>query len=84
MYRHRHKIYDEEERCIIPEAVKAEWQTSSSLRATRLAFNLFTASVNWCEDGEEIYCTPDTIFDSYDAPFFVEAVKLRMYPAFDE
>lgn len=83
-YNHRHQLYNEEERCIIPEAVKEEWQTGSSLKITRLAFNLFTASINWCEDGEEMYCTPDYIFDSSDAPYFVEAVRLRMYSAFDE
>lgn len=31
-----------------------------------------------------MYCTPDYIFDSSDAPYFVEAVRLRMYSAFDE
>ncbi len=83
-YNHRHQLYNEEERCIIPEAVKEEWQTGSTLKLTRLAFNLFTASINWCEDGEENYCTPDYIFDSSDAPYFVEAVRLRMYSAFEE
>lgn len=83
-YENRRDLYSEDSGCIIPEGLEAGWQTPGSLRVTRLAFNLFTSDVDWCEEGKEVYCTPDRLFDSFDAPYFVEALKLRFYDAFKE
>ena len=83
-YRHRNELYNIEEGCIIPDGLRAEWQTSTSLKVTRLAFNLFTAGSAWCPDDEMHLVTPDAIFDSNLAQFFVEAIRLRMYPVFDD
>lgn len=83
-YRHRNELYNIEEGCIIPDGLRAEWQTSTSLKVTRLAFNLFTAGSGWCPDDEMHLITPDAIFDSNLAPYFVEAIRLRMYPVFDD
>lgn len=37
-------FYDEKERTIKPEVINSGWQTSGSVRITRLAFQLFTDS----------------------------------------
>ncbi|MBQ5562793.1 MAG: hypothetical protein IIT39_05355, partial [Clostridia bacterium] len=38
---HIREIYDFDENTIIPNALDKEWQTSTSRKTTRLAFNLF-------------------------------------------
>ncbi len=77
-------------RLIKPEVLQEGWQTSGSNRITRLAFQLFTDGTptaitfdekdNSQEDFREcqFYSVSD-IFCCENAPFFVEAVKLR-YP----
>lgn len=54
------------------------WQTSSSLRLTRLALNLWNG---YAEQGEERMSTPYELFSCEYAPYFYEAVKLR-YPEY--
>ena len=83
-------FYDEKERTIKPEVINNGWQTSGSVRITRLAFQLFTDStptaIEYDKDDNpqysfkecQLYSVSDTFCCSY-APFFVEAVKLR-YP----
>lgn len=83
-------FYDEKERTIKPEVINSGWQTSGSVRITRLAFQLFTDStptaIEYDKDDNpqysfkecQLYSVSDTFCCSY-APFFVEAVKLR-YP----
>lgn len=83
-YNHRKDLYDEEERCIIPEGTSKAWQTSTSLKVTRLAFNLYTSSLLWCEEEERSYCTPDDLFSCCYAPYFVEALKIRHSNYFTE
>ena len=81
-------MYDAKERCIVPEALCAEWQTSSSKKATRLAFNLFTgrpaSAYNGTDNPDfdecERYGVSDIFCCGY-APYFVEAIKLR-YPEY--
>lgn len=81
-------FYDEKERTIKPEVINSGWQTSGSVRITRLAFQLFTDStptaIEYDKDDNpqysfkecQLYSVSDTFCCSY-APFFVEAVKLR-------
>lgn len=69
------------------EALEKSWQTSTSLKTTRLAFNLWNGC---CDDGEEYtdtegYKVPlpsnkyavDQIFSSALAEYYWQAVKLR-------
>ena len=80
-------IYNIGGRTIIPDAIRQPWQTGSSLKVTRLAFQLFTDSTPtaFTRNAEHIdeckrYSVSD-IFCCCFAPFFVEAIKLR-YPEF--
>lgn len=69
------------------DALEKSWQTSTSLKTTRLAFNLWNGC---CDDGEEYtdtegYKVPlpsnkyavDQIFSSSLAEYYWQAVKLR-------
>lgn len=83
---HFSECFDTNEWCIVPESLDAAWQTSGSLRITRLAFNLWNGwSYNNLEDADTSHCssmfTPENIFDCEFAPFFCEAIKLR-YPEY--
>lgn len=85
-------FYDEANRQIKTEVLQEGWQTSGSKRITRLAFQLFTDGTptaitfdekdNSQEDFREcqFYSVSD-IFCCENAPFFVEAIKLR-YPEY--
>lgn len=76
---------------IKPDGLHKGWQTSTSMRVTRLAFNLWNGC---CSDGEtytdkqgyetelpSAEYTPDNIFCDGYAPYFFEAIKLR-YPQY--
>jgi len=72
----------------VPDAINAGWQTSGSMRVTRLAFNLFTdcAATAYSDDDypdvvELKYYSVSDIFCCEYAPYFIEAIKLR-YPEF--
>ena len=86
-------IYDAKDRSIVPETLYAEWQTSGSMKVTRLAFQLFTdttptartydeAKNRIIEDYDECkrYSVSDIFCCGY-APYFYEAIKLR-YPEY--
>jgi hypothetical protein len=80
-------IYDSGLREINPDAIHESWQTGSSLKVTRLAFQLFTDSTPSAFYNEyynfkecKHYCVSDIFCCSF-APFFVEAVRLR-YPEY--
>lgn len=75
--------------CIKLNALTKSWQTSTSLKTTRLAFNLWNGC---CDDGEEYvdndgYKVPlpsskyavDNIFDSPLAKYYFVAVNLRFF-----
>ena len=79
-------LYNIEDKSIVPEAIHCAWQTSGSLKVTRLAFQLFTdgtpsallAPGNPDFDECRRYSVSD-IFCCRYAPYFVEAIKIR-YP----
>ena len=81
-------LYDFDDKSIKPDAITEGWQTSGSIRITRLAFNLFTdrpataynENVSGDFDECRMYSVSD-IFCCEFAPYFVEAIKLR-YPEF--
>ena len=80
-YKHRSGLYDEAERIIKPDGLKADWQTGTTTRLTLLAFNLFTNSTAFCPDDMTAYCTPEYIFCCDLAPYFWQAIKIR-YPEY--
>lgn len=77
------RMYDFKERCIISECLAEEWQTGTSLKTTRLAFNLFNGGLGWCDEEDRRLVTPAEIFCCKYAPYYFEAVKLR-YPEYTD
>jgi hypothetical protein len=71
-------LFDFKEDCIKPEGLSAPWQTGSTYRQCRLAFNLWNG---WTEEGKETRSTPYELFDCSFAPYFFEAIRLR-YPEY--
>lgn len=91
---HIDDVYDFQEHLIIPDAVHRAWQTSGSLKATRIAFNLYANCVpegntdaaetlnEAIDEANTITAyTVEEIFDCPYAPFFWQAIQLR-YPEF--
>lgn len=82
-YRNKSSIFNIEKGIIIPEGVNEGWQTSSSLRVTRLIYNLWNGYCYDESDDEDLpvssdYTVSEIFYDS-DARYYFEAVKLR-YP----
>ncbi|MCD9025414.1 DUF6075 family protein [Cohnella silvisoli] len=73
---HIHDLFDFTNGGIKSKGLSASWQTGSSIRVSRLAFNLWNG---WTEAGGERYSTPHELFDCSYAPYFFEAIHLR-YP----
>lgn len=84
---HVSEIFDFEEDCIKPDALQKPWQTGTSRKTTRLAFNLWNGC---CSDGETYtdedgYTADlpsgeygvDAIFCCSYAPYYWEAIKIR-------
>ena len=78
--KHIDNIYDFSEHCIKPDCLAEGWQTGTSLKTCRLAFNLFNG-LGWCDEEDRYLVTPAEIFCCCLAPFYWEAVKLR-YPEY--
>lgn len=79
--KHINDLYDFKEDCIKPAGLDKAWQTGTSRKTTRLAFNLYTGHTDWGDDDESKRCTPSDIFCSEYAPYYWEAVKVR-YPEY--
>lgn len=78
-------LYNFKERCIEFEGLTEPWQTGTTTRVTRLAFNLFNGfSGNTGEEGNNDDCcsyTPYNLFDNSLMIYMLEAVKL-LYPTY--
>ena len=80
--RHIDSLYDFDARCIKLEGFNQPWQTSSTLRCCRLAFNLFNG---FCSTGEDwdnlendaVSYTPYELFGGSNTVYMCEAVKIR-------
>ena len=68
------RLFDFKEDCIKLEGLHDGWQTSGSIKACLLAFNLWGGYTD--EDGGS-YITPDNLFACSYAKYFVEGIKLR-------
>ena len=90
---HINDLYDFEERIIIIEGLEKAWQTHTSLKTARLAFNLYNG---YCYDGQTYkgsdgqerdlpseYYSPAHLFACSYAPYFWQAIKIR-YPEYSE
>ena len=75
---------------IIFEGLNKPFQTSTSLKTTRLAFNLWSGTVYDSDEPETYidtngekkyvpnkYYAPDTIFNCTYAPYYFESIKIR-------
>jgi len=71
-------LFDFTDGCIKPEGLSAAWQTGSTRRLCRLAFNLWNG---WAEVENETRATPYWLFDCSFAPYFFEAIRL-LYPKY--
>ncbi len=71
-------LFDFKDSGIQPDGLSAPWQTGSTRRLCRLAFNLWNG---WAEEGKERYSSPYDLFDCSFAPYFFEAIRLR-YPEY--
>ena len=86
---HVTEIFDFEQKCLKTECLKAGWQTSSSEKAIRMAFNLFSGEIPTVDyedkvDNQLKECqnyTVNELFYSSFAPYFWQAVQLR-YPEY--
>ncbi len=63
-------LFDFEQDSIKVNGLSADWQSSSTKKITRLAFNLWN-------DYQDEYTNPADIFSTSDAPYLMQAVKLR-------
>ena len=71
-------LFNFKERCIEPEGLYAGWQTGTTYKLCRLAFNLWNG---WTEKGNEQSSTPYELFDCEFSSYFFETIKLR-YPEY--
>ena len=75
---HINSVFDFKTDCIKPKGLNEGWQTGSTAKACRLAFNLWNG---YTEEGKEADYTPENLFCSEFAPYFMEGIRLR-YPEY--
>ena len=76
---HFQRLFDWREWCICPEALADGWQTGTSKKITRLAFNLWNGYGQEQPEDERVSAAflPDEVFCCEFQPYFFEAVRLR-------
>lgn len=80
-YKNRGEIFDFKENHIVLGTLNNAWQTGTSVRTTRLIYNLWNGYAG--EDANErfedspSYYTPSEIINSVLAPYYAEALKLK-------
>lgn len=75
--KHVEAVYNFDEDCIKLEGLHKGFQTGSSLRTTRLAFNLWNG---YCGEGEEqskYYSSAEIFCNSTYAPYYWQAIQIR-------
>lgn len=78
---HIRDLYDFNENCIRFEGLNQGWQTSSTVKLTRLAFNLYNGYAGDEDRDAARNYSPYYLFDTNLLPFFFKAAKLR-YPEY--
>lgn len=78
---HISEIYNFEKQEIIPDALSKAWNTSTSLKTMRLAFNLFTGHTRWSDDESPDLLSPSELFCSEYMMYYLEAIRIR-YPEY--
>lgn len=78
---HVRDLYDFDDNSICLEGLNKGWQTSSSIKLTRLAFNLYNGYSGDDEYDAARNYSPYFLFDTHLLPYFFEAAKLR-YPEY--
>lgn len=88
---HVNQIYDFQSGCVKPECLNQGWQTSGSMRITRMAFNLYCNGIpsiyNYDDSDlegqlkEAQYYTVEELFCCSYARYFWQAIQIR-YPEF--
>lgn len=86
--KHFKEIFNAENGEIKVECLNSAWQTSTSLKVCRLAFNLFNGFKYDSDEDIEThtvskYYNVDEIFCCVYAPYFYEAIKIR-YPEYTD
>lgn len=72
------RLYHRSTDTIRPDALSEGWQTSSTVKATRLAFNLFTDGVQWSDPEDVALICPSEVFSNGQwRQYFFEAVRIR-------
>lgn len=74
---HIRDLYDFEDNRIKLEGLHQAWQTGSTIKLARLAFNLYNGYVGDEERDAARNYSPYFMFDTGLLPYFFEAVKLR-------
>ena len=72
---HIRDLYDFEDGSIHSDTLAAAWQTGTSMKTTRLAFNLFTDNTAWTDDPERL--APVELFSCDYAPYYWQAIQIR-------
>lgn len=75
---HIDDLFNFAEDCIRINGLDKAWQTSGTLKQTRLAFNLWNG---WTEKENEKLSSAGELFDCEYSNYFVEAIRLR-YPEY--
>jgi hypothetical protein len=74
--KHINQLYDFRERCIEFEGLNKAWQTGTTLKVCRLAFNLFNG-YNGTDESEAGRFTPYYLFCCTLAEYMLEAIRIR-------
>lgn len=77
--KHINDLFDFKEYCIKPDtALSCAWQTGTSLKTTRLAYNLFNGYTGQADtDDNARYYTPEYLFCCPYAKYYYEAIRIR-------
>jgi hypothetical protein len=76
--RHIRDLYDFNSNSIVLYGLRAPWQTGTTLRVCRLAFNLYNG---YCEDNVNSF-TPYELFDTEYREYLWIAIRLRYESGF--
>ena len=84
-FEHIRELYDFEGDCIKPDALDKGWQTGTSCKTTRLAFNLYNSfcSDRFENDMPSVSFTPVELFCSEYSEYYVEALRIRFAEFFE-